>query len=83
LARKPERERSLGKPKRRWVNNIKIDLREIGLGQFRLDLYSLLQGAVEGSCEYDNETSGYAKFSEILKYISDYHLLKRDSAPWS
>jgi hypothetical protein len=27
---KPEGKRSFGRPKRRWVNNIKMDLREIG-----------------------------------------------------
>jgi hypothetical protein len=27
---KPERKRPLGRPKRRWVDNIKIYLREIG-----------------------------------------------------
>jgi hypothetical protein len=26
----PERKRPLGRPRRRWVNNIKMDLREIG-----------------------------------------------------
>jgi hypothetical protein len=26
----PEEKRSLGRPRRRWVDNIKIDLREIG-----------------------------------------------------
>jgi hypothetical protein len=31
LLGKPERKRPLGRPRRRWVNNIKIDLREIGL----------------------------------------------------
>jgi hypothetical protein len=30
LVGKPERERPLGRPKRRWVDNIKMDLREIG-----------------------------------------------------
>jgi hypothetical protein len=29
---KPERKRLLGRPRRRWVDNIKMDLREIGLG---------------------------------------------------
>jgi hypothetical protein len=29
---KPERKRSLGRPRRKWLDNIKIDLREIGLG---------------------------------------------------
>jgi hypothetical protein len=31
LVGKPERKRPLGKPRRRWVDNIKMDLREIGL----------------------------------------------------
>jgi hypothetical protein len=29
---KPKGKRPLGRPRRRWVDNIKIDLREIGLG---------------------------------------------------
>jgi hypothetical protein len=32
LVGKPEGKRPLGKPKRRWVNNVTIYLREIGLG---------------------------------------------------
>jgi hypothetical protein len=31
LVGKPEGKRPLGRPRRRWVDNIKIDLREIGL----------------------------------------------------
>jgi hypothetical protein len=30
LVRKSEGKRSLGRPRRRWVHNIKMDLREIG-----------------------------------------------------
>jgi hypothetical protein len=30
LVGKPEDKRSLGRPRRKWVENIKIDLREIG-----------------------------------------------------
>jgi hypothetical protein len=30
LVENPEGKRSLGRPRRRWVDNIKIDLREIG-----------------------------------------------------
>jgi hypothetical protein len=29
---KPERKRQLGRPRRKWVDNIEIDLREIGWG---------------------------------------------------
>jgi hypothetical protein len=31
LVRKPERKRPLGRPRRRWIDNIKMDLLEIGL----------------------------------------------------
>jgi hypothetical protein len=31
LVRKPERKRPLGRPKRGWIDNIKMDLLEIGL----------------------------------------------------
>jgi hypothetical protein len=30
LVGKPEGKRPLGRPRRRWMNNIKMDLREIG-----------------------------------------------------
>jgi hypothetical protein len=32
LVRKPEGKRSLGRPTCRWIDNIKMDLLEIGLG---------------------------------------------------
>jgi hypothetical protein len=32
LVGNPEAKRPLGKPRRRWVDNIKMDLREIGWG---------------------------------------------------
>jgi hypothetical protein len=31
LVRKPEGKRPLGRPRRRWIDNIKMDLLEIGL----------------------------------------------------
>jgi hypothetical protein len=40
LVGKPEGKRPLGRPRRRWVDNIKMDLLEIGLGQYGLDLSS-------------------------------------------
>jgi hypothetical protein len=36
LVGKPEGKRSLGRPRSRWVDNIKIDLREIGLDWIEL-----------------------------------------------
>jgi hypothetical protein len=32
LVGKPERRRPLGRPRRRWEDNIKVDLREVGWG---------------------------------------------------
>ena len=32
LVGKPEQQRPLGRPRRRWENNIKMDLREVGCG---------------------------------------------------
>jgi len=29
---KPERKRTLGRPRRRWVDNIRMDLQEVGCG---------------------------------------------------
>jgi hypothetical protein len=39
MVEKPEGKRQLGRPKRRWVGNIKMDLREIGCNGFGLDCY--------------------------------------------
>jgi hypothetical protein len=39
-------------PRRRWVDNIKIDLR---MGWYGLDLSGSGEGPVEASCEHDNE----------------------------
>jgi hypothetical protein len=34
----PEGKRPLGRPRRRWLDNIEMDLREIVWGWYRLDL---------------------------------------------
>jgi hypothetical protein len=41
LVGKPEGGRPLGRPRRRWEDNIKMDLREVGWG--RMDLINLAQ----------------------------------------
>jgi hypothetical protein len=41
LMRNPEGKRPLGRPRRRWVDNIKMDLREIGWDD--MDLIDLAQ----------------------------------------
>jgi hypothetical protein len=37
LVGQPERKKPLGRPRRRWINNIKIDLLETGLVWLRID----------------------------------------------
>jgi hypothetical protein len=65
LVGKPEGRRPLGRPRRKWVDNIKIDLREIGWDG--MDWIELAQNrAVEGSCERGNEPSGSIKCWEVL-----------------
>jgi hypothetical protein len=58
LARNPEGKRPLGKPRRRWVDDIKMDLKEDRMGWCGLGRSDSEYGAVEGSCEHDNEPSG-------------------------
>jgi hypothetical protein len=40
LAVKPEGKRPLGRPRRRWVDNIEMDLKRDRMGCCRLDLYA-------------------------------------------
>jgi hypothetical protein len=46
LVGKPERRRPLGRPRRRWEDNIKMDLREVGWGG--MDWINLAQ---VGTCD--------------------------------
>jgi hypothetical protein len=43
LVWRPEDRRPLGKPRHRWEDNIKIDLREIGFGDVDVDWIHLAQ----------------------------------------
>ena len=55
LVGKPEGKRPLGRPRRRWEDNIKMDLQEVGCG-----------GQVAGNFERGNEPSGSIKCGEFL-----------------
>jgi hypothetical protein len=67
LVGKPERKRPLGRPRHRWMDSIKIDLRDMGWDG--MDWFDLCSGygPVEGSCEHGNETSGSIKCWEVLE----------------
>jgi hypothetical protein len=55
LAGKPEGKRPLRRPRRRWVESIKMDFGETGWDA--MDWIDLTQ-IVEGSCEHGDELSG-------------------------
>jgi hypothetical protein len=57
LVGKPEGKRPLGRPRRRWEDGIRKDLREIGLGG-GLDSTGSGQVPVAGCCECGDEPSG-------------------------
>jgi hypothetical protein len=69
LVGRPEGRRPLGRPRRRWEDNIKIDLREIGFGD--VDWIHWAQDRqVAGSCEHGNEPSGSIKCGKFLDQLS-------------
>jgi len=65
LVRKPEGKRPLGRPRRRWEDNIKIDLKEVGCeGMEWIELTQDRQ--VVGCCDCGNGPSGSIKCGEFL-----------------
>jgi hypothetical protein len=62
---KPEKRRALGRPRSRWEDNTKMDLREVGWGHILNRFGSGLE-QIEGSCKSDNEPSGFLKCGEFI-----------------
>jgi len=62
LLGKPEERRPLGRPRRRWMDNIMMDLQEVGCGY--MDWIGLAQEADAFECS--NEPSGSVKCGEFL-----------------
>jgi hypothetical protein len=58
LVGKPEGKRPLERPRRRWEDRIRMDIRAIGLGGCGLDSTGSGQGPVAGCCECSDEPSG-------------------------
>jgi hypothetical protein len=66
LVGKPEGRRPLVRPRRKWEDNIKMDLREVGWGD--VDWINLAQDRqVAGSCVYGDEPSGFIKYAEFIE----------------
>jgi len=66
LLGKPEGKSPLGRPRRRWVNNIRTDLQEVGCGY--MDWIGLAQDRDRWRtlCVCVNEPSGSVKGGEFL-----------------
>ena len=65
LVWKPEGRRPVGRPRRRWVDNIRMDLQEVGCRY--MDWTGLAQDRqVADACECGNEPSGSVKCGEFL-----------------
>jgi hypothetical protein len=62
---KPEGKRPLGRPRRRWMDNIKIDLKRDGMKWYRLDRSGSEYGPVEGFYVHGHEPSGSLKLLGI------------------
>jgi hypothetical protein len=63
LVGKPEEMRLLGRPRRRWLDNIRMDLEEVGWGD--VDWIGLAQDM--GRCEFGIEPSGSKKYWETIE----------------
>jgi len=53
------------------------------VGRYGLDSSGLGYGLLAGCCEHGNEPSGCIICWEFLDDVTDYKLLKNDSAAWS
>jgi hypothetical protein len=60
LVGRPEGKKLLARPRRRWEDNINMDLREIGINR-ELDSAGSGYGPVAGFCEHGNKLSGSIK----------------------
>jgi hypothetical protein len=62
LTWKPEEKRPLGRPRRRWEDDIKMDIEEVGW-EHGLDSFGSVYGELMGC----NENSGSIKSRELLE----------------
>jgi len=69
LVWKPEGKGPQGTPRRRWNDNIKIDLQEVGCGVYGLDRAGSGYGQMLGTCECGNEPLGSIKCREYLEKL--------------
>jgi hypothetical protein len=66
LVGRPESKRPLGRPRYRWEDNIKMDLREIGIDEVNWIWLAPDRGPVVGFCEHGNEPLGSIRKQDIF-----------------
>ena len=66
LVGKPGGKRPLGRPRRSWEGNIRMDLQEVECGGYGLDRAGSGYGQEAGTCACGNEPSGTTKCGEFL-----------------
>ena len=66
LLGKPEGKRPLGKHRRRWEDNIKMNFQEVGCGVMNWIELAQDRDRWRGKCECGNEPSGSIKCGEFL-----------------
>jgi hypothetical protein len=81
LVGKPEGKRPLRRPRRRWADNIKINLGEIGWDG--VDWINMAQNRDQRRALVNTvvEPSGSIKCWEFLEWLDNWRLLKKVSAP--
>jgi hypothetical protein len=70
LVVKPDGKRPLGRPRRRWEDWIRMDLREICLGGCGLDSTGSEQGPMAGCCECGDEPSSSCSTELVYSFVS-------------
>jgi hypothetical protein len=69
-----EGKRPVGRSRRRWEENIKMDLKEIGVVKCGLDLFSSGQVPVASSRVYGNESLGSIRGKKFADQLNNYYL---------
>jgi hypothetical protein len=65
-----------------WMDDIRMNLREVGLRDMGL-IDVVQEGDLrEGSCEHGNEPSGSMNCWEVLEWLHKWQPLKKGSVPW-
>jgi hypothetical protein len=77
LVEKPEGRRLLGRPRRRWVDNIKVDLRETGWDG--MDWINLAQDRDHWRALVNTVMN--LRVHKMLEWLHNWQLLRKGSAP--